>query len=134
MEFVSVSIYTHVLAIYILLAIMVFNMLSVLNVTSFILLANRLRFMTPLFHMMNAIVAYTGATVAAFTHDFSPTIVFMIASTVLIMVLEIKRYKKMRVIRTTDIQKQEEFVIYAKKIYAIEIGAIIFTFVISKIF
>ncbi len=134
MDFVATSIFTHVLAIYLLLAVMVFNIYSVMNVTSFIILAKRLKVMTPIFHTLNLIAAYTGMIVSAFSHDLSWTVVFMTITTILILVLEIKRYKKMRIIRTTDIQKQEEFYIFAKKIYLIEIGALVLTFVISKIF
>lgn len=134
MDFVTTSIYTHIFIIYLLLGVMVFNYISLLNVTDFIKLAKRLRVMTPAYHGLNFTAAYTGAIVAAYSHDLSPTVIFMILSTILIMVLEIKRYKKMRLIRTTDIQAQEEFIVYAKKIYVIEIVAVIFTFVVSKIF
>jgi hypothetical protein len=134
MEFVSVSITTHVGAIYLLLAVMAFNLYNVINIDNFIQLALKLRKMTPIFHFLNACVAYTGATVAAFTHDLSITVILMLITTILIMVLEIKRYKKMRIIKSTDIARQEEFIPYAKKIYIIEIAAVIITFVISKLF
>lgn len=134
MDFVSTSIFTHVIAILILLGIMIFNIYSVLNITNFIYLTRRLKVMTPIYHFFNIIVAYTGAIVAAYSHDLSPTVILMIIATILIMILEIKRYKKMRVIKSTDKQKQEEFTIYAKKIYLAEISAIVFTFIISLIF
>ncbi len=134
MDFVAISIFTHVLAIFLLLAVMIFNVYNVMNLTDFRLLAGRLRAMTPVFHMINLIAAYTGMIVSAYSHDLSPTVILMVIATIFIMVLEIKRYKKMRVIRTKDIDKQIEFKEYAKKIYFIEIGVLIFTFVISKIF
>jgi len=58
----------------------------------------------------------------------------MLATTIFIMVLEIKRYKKMRVIKVAEIEKQQEFRVFAKKIYMMEISAVVFTYVISKIF
>jgi len=134
MDFVSLSITTHVYSIIALLFIMMFNYLSVAKMTEFIPLAKRLRFMTPLYHMANAFVAYTGAIVAAYSHDLSITVVLMIATSIFIMVLEIKRYKKMRVIKSTEIEKQQEFKVYAKKIYMMEILAVMFTYVVSKIF
>jgi hypothetical protein len=90
--------------------------------------------MTPLYHGLNFATAYTGAIVAAYSHDLSLTVILMVISTIIIMVLEIKRYKKMRIITSKNIEAQDEFIIYAKKIYAIEIGVIIFVFVVSKIF
>jgi hypothetical protein len=50
------------------------------------------------------------------------------------MILEIKRYKKMRIITSKDIKRQDEFVIYAKKIYTTEILVVIVVYIISKIF
>ena len=134
MDFVATSIFAHIWAIYLLLAVMVFNVYSVININDFVQLAKRLKLMTPIFHTLNLIAAYTGMIVAAFSHDLSWTVIFMSITTILILVLEIKRYKKMRIIRSTDIKEQKEFIIFAKKIYFIEIGALIFTFIIAKIF
>lgn len=133
MEFISTSVTTHVYAIIALMAIMIFNLLSVIRIDEFITLTKRLRFMTPLYHMLNAIVAYTGGIVAAFSHDISLTVILMIATSILIMVLEIKRYKKQRVIKSKEYEKQQEFVTFAKKIYIIELLAVLFTFTVSKL-
>jgi len=134
MDFVSMAIYTHIFTIYLLLGTMVFNYLTLLNKKDFVTIAKRLRFMTPTYHGLNFTAAYTGAIVAAYSHDLSPTIIFMICTTIFIMILELKRYKKMRVITSKDIEAQKQFVKYAKNIYLIEICAVLFTYVISKIF
>ena len=134
MDIMSESVTAHIYTIYILLGIMVFNFFVVSSVKDFVKLSKFLKIMTPLYHMINAMIIYTGAIVAAFTHDISPTVILMIAGAIFIMVIEIKRYKKMRVIKSTDITLQEEFYSYAKKIYMIEITVIIFVYIISKIF
>jgi len=134
MDFVSISITTHVYAMVILMLVMGFNLMSVLKVNDFIRLSQRLKFMTPIYHMLNFVAVYTGAIVAAYSHDLSPTVILMVATSIFIMVLEIKRYKKMRVIRTKDFDKQNEFLVFAKKIYMMEISAVLFTYIISKIF
>jgi hypothetical protein len=134
MELVSTSTTTHIYAIIIFLAIMVFNYISVLKVNDFMRLSQRLKFTTPLYHTSNFVVAYTGGLVAAFSHDLSLTVVLMIATTIFIMILEIKRYKKMRVIKLDQYKKQNEFVLFAKKIYTLEILALLFTYIVSKIF
>lgn len=134
MEFIATSVTTHIFSILALLVIMCYNFYLVLTQSEFILLAKKLRFMTPIFHMTNAIVAYTGGIVAAFSHDLSITVVLMMATSIFVMVLEIKRYKKMRVIRVAETHLQAEFALFAKKIYMIEIGAVLFTYIISKIF
>ncbi len=133
MEFISTSVNTHIFAITILMLIMIYNLFTVLKTEDFIKLTKKLRFMTPLYHFSNAIVAYTGGIVAAFSHDLSPTVVLMIATSIFVMVLEIKRYKKQRVIKSKDYEKQLEFVMFAKKIYMMELSALVFTYIVSKL-
>jgi len=134
MELVSTSIQWHVGGIFLLLGVILFNFYSVVKIENFLELSKRLRLMTPIFHTLNLVVAYTGAIVAAFSHDLSITVILMSITTIFVMVLEIKRYKKMRVIKLAEIEKQNEFRAFAKKIYILEISALIITFVISKIF
>ncbi|WP_226898688.1 hypothetical protein [Poseidonibacter ostreae] len=125
---------THVYVIYFFLAIMLFNLYSVLTQKEFIRLAKRLRAMTPLYHVTNAIVIYTGAIVAFYAHVMSVTIFLMIPASIFLLVIEIKRYKKMRVIKFEQVELQKEFYAYAKKIYIIEISVIVSIYIISKVF
>ena len=134
MELMQSAITTHVYVIYFFLAVMLFNLYSVLTQKEFMKLAKRLRFMTPLYHLTNAIVIYTGTIVAFYGHVFSITIFLMIPAAIFLLVIEIKRYKKMRVIKLADIASQEEFYKYARKIYTIEIMVIVSIYIISKVF
>jgi hypothetical protein len=113
---------------------MLFNLYSVSTQKEFISLARRLKFMTPLYHLTNAIVIYTGMIVAFYAKTFSFTIALMIPASIFLLVIEIKRYKKMRVIKHDQIELQSEFYAYAKKIYTIEISLIIAVYIISKVF
>ncbi|MDB2405457.1 hypothetical protein N9W00_00795 [Arcobacteraceae bacterium] len=114
--------------------IMIFNLFSVIRVNDYFTLVKRLKLMTPIYHSMNAVVVYTGAIVAAYSHDLSITVILMIITSIFIMILEIKRFKKMRVIKLSEKFKQDQFRIFARKIYMLEILAIMFTYTISKIF
>ena len=134
MEFTQDAISTHIYALYIFLAIMLFNLYSVLSSKDFISLAKRLKFMTPIYHLANAIVIYTGTIVAFYAHQFSFTIALMIPASIFLLVIEIKRYKKQRVIKVADIKLQEEFYLYAKKIYIIEIAVLLAVYTVSKVF
>ncbi len=134
MDLMYEAIMTHMYTVYVFLAIMIFNLYSVLTVKDFVKLAKRLKFMTPLFHLCVAVMMYTGAIVATYAKVFSWTIALMIPTAIFLMILEIKRNKKMKVIKSTDIQLQKEFVIYAKKIYIIEISVLLTVFVITKLF
>ncbi len=134
MELMSGAIQTHVIAIYIFLIIMILNFYSVISAKDFIKLAKRLKFMTPLYHFSNAVIMYTGAIIAFYATTFSFTIGLMIPASIFLLVIEIKRYKKMRVIKSGDTKLQEEFIVYAKKIYTIEILVLIAVYIISKVF
>lgn len=134
MELMQSAIDTHVYVIYFFLAIMLFNLYSVITQKEFIRLAKRLRAMTPLYHVTNAIVIYTGSIVAFYAHVMSITIFLMIPASIFLLVIEIKRYKKMRVIKFEQVELQKEFYAYAKKIYIIEISVIVSIYIISKVF
>jgi len=134
MELMQSAIDTHVYTIYFFLAVMLFNLYSVISVKDFMKLAKRLKFMTPLYHLTNAIIMYTGAIVAFYAHAMSFTIFIMIPTSIFLLVIEIKRYKKMRVIKSVDLNLQEEFYKYAKKIYTIEIMVLVSIYIISKAF
>jgi len=134
MDIMSDSITTHVFMIYVLLAVMLFNLGAVLVVKDFVKLAKLLRMTTPLYHVVNAMIIYTGMIVSAYIKDLSPTVILMIFAGIFILVIEIKRYKKMRVIKTADVELQKQFYTYAKKIYIIEISVLFFVYFISKIF
>ena len=134
MELMQSAVQTHVYTIYFFLAIMLFNLYSVTRERNFIVLAKRLKFLTPMYHLTNAIVIYTGTIVAFYAQTFSPTIALMIPASIFLLVIEIKRYKKMRVIKHDQLQLQDDFFAYARKIYTIEICVIIFVYIVSKIF
>ena len=134
MELMQSAVQAHVYTIYFFLAIMLFNLYSVSKEKEFIVLAKRLKIMTPLYHLTNAIVIYTGTIVAFYAQVFSFTIALMIPASIFLLVIEIKRYKKMRVIKHDQIELQNEFYAYAKKIYTIEISVIIAVYIISKVF
>ena len=134
MEIMEDAIWAHIYAIYIFLGIMLFNLYSVITKKDFLSLAKRLKFMTPVYHLSNAIVIYTGTIVAFYAHMFSFKVALMIPASIFLLVIEIKRYKKQRVIKAADTKLQDDFYIYAKKIYIIEITVLFFVYMISKVF
>ncbi|WP_198305053.1 hypothetical protein [Arcobacter vandammei] len=133
MEIMEDAIWAHIYAIYIFLGIMLFNLYSVITEKDFLSLAKRLKFMTPVYHLSNAVVIYTGTIVAFYAHMFSFKIALMIPTSIFLLVIEIKRYKKQRVIKSDNIKAQEDFYAYAKKIYIIEIAVLLAVFTVSKI-
>ncbi|RXJ94357.1 hypothetical protein CRV00_07225 [Malaciobacter molluscorum] len=133
MEIMHEALTAHIYAIYLFIIIMLFNFYSVINIDDFMKLARRLKFMTPLYHLTNAVIMYSGAIIAAYAHSFSLKVILMIPASIFLMVIEIKRYKKMRVIKTSDENSQNEFKTYAKKIYIIEIAVLFAVFLLVKV-
>lgn len=133
-DLVTSSIWTHNIVIFTIVALINYHFYVVSTATSFISLAKKLRISTPFFHAINAFIIYTGAVVSAYAKNFDWTVLLMIGASIFLMVSEIKRYKKMRVILSSDVKAQEEFKIFAKQIYTYQLLAIVLVFIISKIF
>lgn len=133
MEIMHEALTAHIYAIYLFIIIMLFNFYSVISVDDFMKLARRLKFMTPLYHLTNAIIMYSGAIIAAYAHSFSLKVILMIPASIFLMVIEIKRYKKMRVIKSSDDNLQNEFKAYAKKIYKIELAVLVVVFLLVRV-
>jgi len=133
-QFILYSTWAHVISIFSLLAIIAYNYYTVSKEKEFFFLASKLKKFTPYFHSVNFILAYTGATLAAFTWDMSPTVALMIPVSLFLMISEIKRYKKMRVIKLAQVELQEEFKIFAKKIYTMQVIALVLMYIIAKVF
>lgn len=133
-QLVSSSTPTHVYAIFALVLIILYNYYTVHTQEKFILMAQRLKKITSIYHSVNFVIAYLGIVLAAFTHDISPTVILMIPTTLFLMISEIKRYKKLRVIKLDQIELQENFRKFAKKIYIMQLIAIVLMYSIAKIF
>jgi len=133
-QLISSSTPTHVYAIFALVIIILYNYYTVHTQKKFIIMGQRLKKVTSVYHSVNFIIAYLGIVLAAFTHDLSPTVILMIPTTLFLMISEIKRYKKLRVIKLDQIELQENFRKFAKKIYIMQLIAIVLMYSIAKIF
>lgn len=133
-EFISSSTWAHIISIYALIMVICINFYTVHKEDNFFVLASRLKKITPYFHSINFAVAYTGGTLAAFTWDLSPTVALMIPISLFLMITEIKRYKKMRVIKLAQTNLQEEFKLFAKKIYKMQVIAIAFMYLVAVLY
>ena len=131
---VSSSISIHIFFIFVLVVIILINYYQVQKEQPFMQLAKKLKKITPYFHSVNFIIAYTGFVLSGYTHNFNPIVILMIPTTLFLMISEIKRYKKMRVIKIKDMQLQDEFKIFAKKIYVMQLIAIAATYIMAKLF
>lgn len=133
-DLVESSISTHNFVIFFLVVLIVYHYFIVSKSDDYIALAKKLKFTTPLFHSINTFIIYTGAIVSAYAKQFDWTVLLMIGACIFLMVSEIKRYKKMRVILSSEVEKQEEFKLFAKKIYIMQLLTIFGVYVIAKVF
>jgi len=133
-QLISLSTPTHVYAIFALIAVILYNYYIVQTQDKFILMGKSLKRMTPVYHSLNFTIAYLGTVLSAFTHDLSPTVILMIPTTLFLMISEIKRYKKLRVIKLDQVELQAKFRKFAKKIYIMQLIAIALMYVIAEIF
>ncbi|NWF67111.1 MAG: hypothetical protein HXX81_06550, partial [Campylobacterales bacterium] len=51
-----------------------------------------------------------------------------------IFILEIKRHKILRAISTKEIEIQQQFITFGKKIYMIDFSIIVLIYIVSKLF
>lgn len=133
-DLVASSVLIHNISIFALLALIIYHYYVVSKVESFVQLAKKLKFTTPLFHSINAFTVYTGMVLSAYSKIFDFTTFIMIAASLFLMISEIKRYKKMRVITSADEVSQTEFKIFAKKIYKMQLAMIFIIYAICEIF
>jgi hypothetical protein len=96
----------------------IYNLYILYTKKNFIALAKRVRLFTPLYFSMIAAITLTGFNLSAFLRDFnSPHVVIMIISTLIIFIMEIKKYKKIRIIKSKEYDKHKVFIAFAKKKY-----------------
>ena len=133
MDIVASSIQTHITLIGLLFLVILFNLLNVHYTKKFVTMAIWLKRMTPLYHGLNFSIVYSGAIVSAYVHNLAPEVILMIPTALILMILEIKRFKKQRIIRSTDYEFQEEFRKFAKSIYIKELILLVCVSLISFI-
>ncbi|MFP4332270.1 MAG: hypothetical protein ACLFQJ_03140 [Campylobacterales bacterium] len=105
-----------------LFLIPLYNLYILYTKKNFIALAKRVRLFTPLYFAIIAAVTLTGFNLSAFLRDFnSPHVLIMIFSTLIIFILEIKKYKKIRIIKSKEYDKQKVFIAFAKKKYYLDL-------------
>jgi hypothetical protein len=117
---INEALYVHIAFIGVMFAILIKNFYTLRREKSFIKLAKKIKFITPAFHISHSIVIFTGLLMEFISNNFSFAIHIMSVISVLIIILEAKRYKKMRVIKSKEVGLQANFIKFASKIYISE--------------
>ncbi|OPX27165.1 MAG: hypothetical protein B1H07_02485 [Campylobacteraceae bacterium 4484_166] len=131
MELMSQPISFHIFTIFLLVGLIVLNYFKLSTYKDINKLKIYYSKMTPFFHFVNASIAYTGALVSAYLHNIGLVVLLMIFASLFIMISEIKRYKRLRVIRSNEFELQNSFIKYAKNITYMQAVLIVVVSIIS---
>jgi hypothetical protein len=117
------------------LASLVFLYLSMLFVLkkyiNFIELIKKIKLIAPLIFMFIFNTLFTGVILFILSKkSFSFDILLMIIALLVVFILEIKRYKKQKVITSYNYIAQVEFINFARKVYIIDILIFLFVYII----
>ncbi len=124
-DFIYLFIYAHIAAFGAIAIIACYNLYNLFfDNEDFMQLHAKFKKVTPAHHTLSSVVFYTGALLIVISASFNITTLLMILAFVFVLVSEIKRYKKIRVIKHNETLKQEEFLDYAKKVYILQIAVI----------
>lgn len=99
--------------------VLYFAMLYILNTNlNFIKLVNKIKLIAPLIFMSVFNTLFTGILMIIINKvDISLLIIAMILLLIYLLVSDIKRYKKQKVITSYNYLAQSDFIIYSKKLY-----------------
>lgn len=116
----------HIFLVILLFFLPLHNLYMLYTQKNFVQLAKRIRFFAPLNHSFIAGVIFSGVVIAFYNHDFfSIRQLFMYLIAIYLIVSEVKRYKKIRVISSKDIELQEEFIKFAKIKYSLDVAILL---------
>ena len=127
------TLYTHLIGVFLFVLIILYNYYLIVNETNFVKMAKLIQKNTPFFHAVNFLMFYTGIVLIGLIKIITFEMILMIAVSLYLMISEIKRWKKQRVIKSKETQKQEEYKKFAKKHYLIQVIVLIMTYIISKV-
>jgi glucan phosphoethanolaminetransferase (alkaline phosphatase superfamily) len=106
----------HFVGVFVLLAVVIFNIIMLALSYQIIRYAKRLRIVMPISSALIIIIIFTGIVMMAAKHlNFSLANIAMIVLSILFIVLELKRYKILK--HETDIKQENAFVQYKKKAF-----------------
>lgn len=127
------SIYVHNIFGFILLAIVIFQLSIINSAKAFVRRAKTYRFILPTFYVLFTMLVFTGVIVMAVKQfsDISSKEAIMIIVSLVIFILEIKVYKKLRVITSQDVEAQKALRVFANKVLGTILALLLFTIVVS---
>lgn len=128
----DLSLKIHIVSLLLLALVVVVNFFIVTKTENFILMVRRLRFTAPMYHLLIGSLVFTAMVMMAYGHiGFKSRIIVMIAAALVLFIMEIRNYKRMRIIGSKEIELQERFKRAARKLYLSELLVILVVSLVS---
>ena len=128
------TLWIHIGVVFALLFIIIYNYYILHKEKNFIRLAKILKRNMILHHSFNFSILYTGGVILGIIKHFNAEIVFMFLTSFYLFFGEISRHFRQRIIKSNEKEKQEIYIIFAKKTYTVQIILLVCMFVFSRIF
>ncbi len=112
----------HLMSIFSLVALYLAMLFVLKKYANFIELIKKIKLIAPLIFMFIFNTLFTGVILFIVSEkSFSFNVLFMIIALLVVFILEIKRYKKQKVITSYNYLSQVEFIDFATKVYILDI-------------
>jgi hypothetical protein len=128
------TLWIHIGVVFALLFIIIYNYYILHKEKNFIRLAKILKRNMILHHSFNFSILYTGGVILGIIKHFNAEIVFMFLTSFYLFFGEISRHFRQRIIKSNEKEKQETYIIFAKKTYTVQLILLVCMFVFSRIF
>jgi len=128
------TLWIHIGVVFALLFIIIYNYYILHKEKNFIRLAKILKRNMILHHSFNFSILYTGGVILGIIKHFNAEIVFMFLTSFYLFFGEISRHFRQRIIKSNEKEKQEIYIIFAKKTYTVQLILLVCMFVFSRIF
>ncbi len=126
-EMYDLSIGIHDFGVFVYIAMVAVNMVLLVTAQEIRIYAKRMRILMPVSASMIAVMIFTGAIMMAAKHlDFTVENIVMILFSVMLIVLEAKRYKRLKRTDPESVAAFGEYKRYALKLMGIVLGGSVF--------
>ena len=128
------TLWIHFGVIFAFLFIIIYNYYILHKEGNFIKLAKILKRNMILHHSFNFSVLYTGGVMLGIIKHFNFEIVLMFLTSFYLFFGELSRHFRQRIIKSNEKEKQINYIIFSKKIYATQLILLICMFIFARIF
>jgi hypothetical protein len=128
------TLWLHIGLIFAFLFIIIYNYYILHKEKNFIRLAKILKRNMIFHHSFNFSVLYTGGVMLGIIKHFNFEIILMFLTSFYLFFGEFSRHFRQRIIKSNEKEKQNDYIIFAKRLYTTQIILLTSMFVFAKVF